>query len=170
MPLMFESFSSRCQIRRLTEEDLPQLLELARSNPVYYEHMHLQPTLENLREDLTALPQNREKTLDDKYFLGYYQKERLLAVLDLIAGYPTEDTAFIGWFMVEKAAQGSGLGTALIEELLDALGAAGFRHVRLGRVKGNPESEGFWRKNRFLPTGAETDAGAYTIVVLQRDL
>ena len=52
----------------------------------------------------------------------------------------------------------------------DLLKAQGFRSVRLGRVKGNPESEAFWVKNQFTPTGIETDGGGYTIVVMQREL
>ena len=46
----------------------------------------------------------------------------------------------------------------------------GFSSVRLGRVKGNPQSKRFWEKNGFAPTGVETDGGGYTIVVMRREL
>ena len=42
--------------------------------------------------------------------------------------------------------------------------------ICLGRVKGNPESEAFWVKNQFTPTGVETDGGGYTIIIMQREL
>lgn len=168
MSLPVEQISARYGVRRLTEADVPDIYALCKGNPTYYQHMKCEPTYENITQDLTALPPN--KTLADKYFLGYCQGRRLLAILDLITGYPTRDTAFIGWFMVDKSAQGAGLGTELITELLAFLRAAHFRHVRLGYIKGNPESRAFWEKNRFLPTGIETQTGDYTVVVLQRDL
>jgi len=166
--LDIEKISARYAVRRLTEADVPAILDLARGNPTYYQHMGCEPTSENITHDLTALPPR--KTLDDKYFLGYFQDRRLIAVLDLIVRYPNEDTAFIGWFILERTAQGVGLGSALVAELLDFLRTEGFRYVRLGRAKGNPQSQRFWEKNGFTPTGVETDGGGYTIVVMERAL
>ena len=116
-----------------------------------------EPTLEGLRGDLTKLPPRT--TPEDKYFLGYFRDGRLCAALDLILRYPNPETAFVGWFILRKDVQGRGVGTALVSELMDLLKAQGFRSVRLGRVKGNPESEAFWVKNQFTPTGVETDGG-----------
>ena len=166
--LPMENISARYAVRPLTAADMPDLLALARGNPLYYEHMHTRPTLENLTRDLTAPPPR--KTLDDKYFLGYYQGGRLTAALDLITGYPDRSTAFIGWFILDPSVQGRGEGTALISELLAFLKDRGFSSVRLGRVKGNPQSKRFWEKNGFAPTGVETDGGGYTIVVMRREL
>lgn len=166
--LPMENISARYAVRPLTAADMPDLLALARGNPLYYEHMHTRPTLENLTRDLTALPPR--KTLDDKYFLGYYQGGRLTAALDLITGYPDRSTAFIGWFILDPSVQGQGEGTALISELLAFLKDRGFSSVRLGRVKGNPQSKRLWEKNGFAPTGVETDGGGYTIVVMRREL
>lgn len=166
--LPMENISARYAVRPLTAADMPDLLVLARGNPLYYEHMHTRPTLGNLTRDLTALPPR--KTLDDKYFLGYYQGDRLTAALDLITGYPDRSTAFIGWFILDPSVQGQGEGTALIGELLAFLKDRGFSSVRLGRVKGNPQSKRFWEKNGFAPTGVETDGGGYTIVVMRREL
>ena len=50
------------------------------------------------------------------------------------------------------------------------LRAQGFRYVRLGYVKGNLESEHFWQKNQFAPTGLQTRTENYTIVVMERQL
>lgn len=155
-------------VKKFSEEDLPDILSLCQGNPTYYHHMKMTPTLENLRETLTALPQG--KTIEDKYFVGFYQEKTLVALLDLIMGYPDANTAFIGWFMMNQSFQGTGRGTAIITELLSFLKKEGFRYVRLGYVKGNSESKGFWTKNQFLPTGVEYDTADYTVVVLQRAL
>lgn len=166
--IQFETISKNYAVRRLVESDLPELLALAQGNPTYYEHMHEEPSLERLREDLTKLPPRT--TPEDKYFLGFYQDGRLCAALDLILHYPNPETAFIGWFILRKDLQGRGTGTAVISELLAFLKEYGFSSVRLGYVKGNPESRAFWEKNQFIPTGIEPEGDGYTIVVMERAL
>lgn len=146
----------------MTEDDLPELLALAQGNPAYYEHMHERPALESLRADLTKLPPRT--TAEDKYFLGFYQGGRLCAALDLILHYPNPETAFIGWFILRKDLQGHGIGSAILCELLSRLP---FRYIRLCYVKGNQESERFWKKHHFAPTGVELDGGGYTMAVMQ---
>ena len=54
MELPIKSISASCQVRRLTEEDLPELLALAKDNPTYYRYMGEEPTLEGLRVGLTV--------------------------------------------------------------------------------------------------------------------
>lgn len=168
MALCIEQISSRWQVRPFTEADIPIILALCRGNPTYYRHMRMEPSTENLREVFTALPPG--KGMEDKYFLGFYREERLAALLDLVTAYPDKETAFIGWFMVEKSLQGAGLGSAMAADLLACLRDAGFRRVRLGYVKGNRESEGFWLKNGFCPTGQESEGEGYIVVVLEKVL
>ncbi len=100
MPLCIETLSKTCRAKRLSEADLPAAYALCAGNPLYYFHMHSAPSVESLREDLTALPPG--KSPQDKYFLGLYGSGGLLAILDLIDGYPGPDAAFIGFFMVER--------------------------------------------------------------------
>ena len=168
MALPFQKISVQYQVRRMTEEDLSELLELAQGNPTYYEHLHEKPQLESLREDLVKLPPRTVP--EDKYFLGFYRGGRLCAALDLIAGYPNPETAFIGWFILRKDLQGRGVGTEMMNELLAFLKEQGFLYVRLCYVKGNPESRAFWVKNQFVPTGVEPEGDGYTMVVVQRGL
>lgn len=71
--------------------------------------MKTQPTLENTEEDLIVFPPGKQK--QDKFFVGFWEKEKLIAVLDLIAAYPNAHTAFIGLFMVAKEEQGKQTGS-----------------------------------------------------------
>ena len=74
---------------------------------------------------MRALPPGREP--QDKYYVGYFAGDgTLLAVMDLILGYPQEWTAFIGFFMVSAARQGTGLGSALVDEASAYLRAQGY--------------------------------------------
>ena len=160
--------SARYEVRRLTEAELPELLALCRGNPRYYLHCPPEPSAESLLADLAALPPRR--TLNDKYYLGFYEHGELAAVLDLIPGFPKPEIAFWGFFMLRRELQGQGRGTALVSELCGALAALGFRSVRLGWVRGNPQAERFWKKNGFHETGVSYETGAYTVVVAQREL
>lgn len=157
-----------CQARVLTETDIPAALALCRGNPLFYEHCPPPPSAEGLRSDMTALPPG--KTLADKRFLGLWRDGRLTALLDLILGYPAEDTAWIGFFMTARETQGRGEGSALAESVLRRLAELGYVRVELAYVKGNPQSAVFWRKNGFRPTGREITGEAYTAVVTRREL
>lgn len=168
MRLNLKTFSSRYGVRPLTGADAPAMLALCEGNPLYYQHYGEPPTLKNLRADLTALPPGR--TSEDKYFVGFYHEGGLIALLDLITGYPAPGTVYIGWFITDAATQGRGLGTEIISELLSVLKQAGFDTVRLAYVQSNPQSARFWRKNGFLPAGPLVENGPRTLQVMERRL
>lgn len=118
---------------------------------------------------MNALPPR--KTAADKYYLGYFEKtKRLVAVMDFIDHYPDEKTAFIGFYMVERAEQGKGIGSAIVKELFDYLADLGYQNVRLGYVDGNKQSEMFWKKNQFADTGLRNHDEHYDVVVMNRTL
>ncbi|MDE7213808.1 MAG: GNAT family N-acetyltransferase, partial [Anaeroplasmataceae bacterium] len=86
-----------------------------------------------------------------------------------ILEYPNEKTIFIGFFMMNKKFQGKGIGSQIIKEVFEYF-MSNYKYVRLGYVLGNKESEGFWLKNKFQPTGVVVKEEAYSIVVVERKL
>ena len=162
--LPLAALSGEFAVRELTVSDIPQMLRLAKSNPQYYEHMRMQPDEENLAESLLALPPGR--TPADKHFFGWFCGGRLVAMMDLICRHPREDMAFIGWFILDAEYQGKGLGKCLATDVLHMLGSQGVREVRLGRIIGNPQSEGFWRACGFQDTGLSYDTDEYIVAVM----
>ena len=78
-----------------------------------------------------------------------------------------EKTAWL--LMLDAAYQGRGICSRILEGVLQSLKPS-FSFVRLGYAKGNPQSERFWHKNGFSPTGSITKAEAYDIIVMQRKL
>ena len=160
--------SARFCVRRLTPDDAPIVYTLCRENTLYYRYCPPFVTEQSIIADMAALPPR--KTLDDKYYLGFFDREKLIAVLDLIAAFPDEKTAFIGFFMTDISVQHAGIGSGIIRELCAALPAAGFTAVRLGWVKGNPQAEAFWHKNGFTETGVTYDTDQYTVIIARRNL
>ncbi|MCM1557955.1 MAG: GNAT family N-acetyltransferase [Butyrivibrio sp.] len=123
-------------------------------------------TEDSIRKDMTALPPG--KTAEDKYYVGYFNRHGLAAVMDLIMGFPNNDTAFIGFFMTDVSIQNKGTGSKIISELCTCLSESGISSIRLGWVKGNPQAEHFWHKNGFAETGATYETDGYTVIVAQR--
>jgi RimJ/RimL family protein N-acetyltransferase len=115
---------------------------------------------------MIALPPNKKE--NDKFYLGYFKGEDLVAVLDLIINYPDDKTAYIGLFMMNRQFQGKGIGTKIIEDLSLYLKKNGFNNIRLAFAKGNPQSEAFWLKNHFIKTGVESDQVGYTAIIMQK--
>ena len=167
MFLNINQLSSKYTVKKLAEEDIPNILLVCQGNPVYYKYYKSEPTNENIKDSMMALPPN--KCINDKYFVGFYNGDRLIAVLDLITGYPNEDIAYIGWFIVNKEFQGYGVGTVVIEDIVQYL-KEDFNYVNLGYIKGNHQAENFWKKNKFSSVGSEVETDSYTIVKMQRPL
>nr|WP_297864614.1 GNAT family N-acetyltransferase [uncultured Acetatifactor sp.] len=163
-----QKLSKRYNVRKLTVTDIDKIYALAVENSMFYQYCPPDVTRESILADMKALPPRM--TYDDKYYIGYFDEEKLVAVMDLILGYPNEETAFIGLFMMDKGSQGQGIGSAIVEECFAFLGSRGYRFIRLGFAKGNPQSEAFWRKNGFAGTGVEVDNGNYIVVVMERPL
>ena len=159
--------SSVYDIRRLDDSDADSILNLCRKNTQFYEYCEAEPTLEQVLNDLHITPSGI--SLSDKYYIGFYRKETLIAVMDLIDGYPEPETAFIGFFMMNKDLQGQGTGTAIIRETSAYLKTAGKTTIRLAIDKGNPQSTQFWKKNGFIVI-KEVDRNGWTALVAEKSL
>ena len=145
--LDIERFSEQYAVRVLSYSDVSLIHNICKGNTIYYEHCGRENTTEDIYNDLTITPPGKD--LSDKYYVGFFCENHLIAVMDLIDGYPNDSTAFIGFFMMNIDYQGKGIGTGIITQLLVYLKQAGFKMVRLGIDKGNPQSTHFWHKNGF---------------------
>ena len=106
------NFSKSYHVRMLTERDIPLILALCEKNTQFYEHCPPFVTEESIRDDMCALPQRKMDEPQDKYYLGFFDDaEQLVAVMDFIDHYPTEQSCFIGFFMMERSVQGHGIGS-----------------------------------------------------------
>ena len=100
-------FSQKYAVRPLTAGDVDKILALCAENEQFYRYHPPLATRESVLEDMTALPPG--KSAADKHYLGFFDGETLVAVLDLILDYPQDGTAYLGFFMTKKAVQGRGI-------------------------------------------------------------
>lgn len=153
--------------RVLKECDVEIILELCRNNPLFYEYTEAKPTKEQILDDMKATPPGIG--ISDKYFFGLFEREELVAVMDLVDGYPDQGTSYIGFFMMNPDYQGKHVGTAIIHEVAEYLRTIGKTAVRLAIDKGNPQSTHFWKKNGFEIL-FEVDVNGWTKLVAEKNL
>ncbi len=159
--------NSRYVISSLEATDIDDIVELCRQNTVFYKYTEARPTCENIRDDMQATPPGID--LSAKYYFGFFDNQELIAVMDLVDGYPKADIAYIGFFMMNLKHQGKQIGTAIISEVIDYLKSIGKTSVRLAIDKGNPQSTHFWKKNGFEII-AEADVNGWMKLVAEKSL
>lgn len=162
-----QTLSNGYRVARIQEKDFLAVYELCKGNPQYYQYCPPEVSIKSIQEDSHALPKG--SAWENKYYLGFWEKESLVAVMDLIVGYPEDDTAYIGFFMLHRDWQHQGTGSKIVGDVFTALQNQ-YKRIKLGCVKGNKQSELFWKKNGFLPTGAITQSKSYQIVSMQKEL
>ena len=140
-------------VRKLHDGDIDRIYDLSKENTIFYRYHPPFVTKESIAQDMNALPPG--KGYDDKYYIGFFKKDKLIALMDLICDYPEEKVIHIGLFMIDPAFQGKGIGTSIIGECLTYWKSLGYRKVRIGVDKGNPQSSAFWSKNSFVKTNEE---------------
>ena len=154
-------------IRKLSDPDTDSILELCAGNTQFYQYCGAGPSKEQILNDLHITPPGIDPA--DKYYIGFYQEDVLIAVMDLIDGYPEPDIAFIGFFMIRRELQGNRVGSEIIRETAAYLKTIGKTAIRLGIDKDNPQSTHFWRKNGFLVI-QEIDRDGWTVLLAEKAL
>lgn len=141
-------FSKKYYVRKLQKNDIDQIYDLCSKNYLYYQYRPPYVTRKSIESDMVALPDNVD--FKDKYYVGYFKNEKLIAVLDLIDGYPKKDIVFIGFFMMVISIQKNGVGSAIVNELIDYLTTLKYKEVRLGWINGNLQADTFGLRMVFV--------------------
>ena len=162
-----QSLSKEYRVRALDDSHVDEILALCRENELYYQYSGARISREQIISDLHIAPPGIP--LSRKYYMGFYREEELLAVMDLIEGYPEDDIAYIGFFMVAAGIQGQGVGSQIICEAEEYLKETGMKAIRLGIDKGNPQSTAFWKKNGFRVI-KEVDRNGHGILVAEKGI
>ncbi len=141
------TLSKRYHVRKLDKNDVDMIYDMSCKNHIFYQYHPPFVTKESILDDMTALPPGKSE--EDKLYVGYFEKELLIGIMDLILDYPKKEIAFIGLFMMNTLYQNCGVGSEIIGEVIIYLQSLGYKEIRLGVDKGNPQSYAFWTKNNF---------------------
>ena len=162
--------SSDMTVKRITDTEIPDILDLFRNNRRYYRSMNLQPSMRGLTDIMRTIPKEGEG--QESLFVGFYDEEEgLAAVLDMVLGYPDRDKAFIGWFIVKAELQRKGIGSQIFADVRAALESMDIRSVRFNIAKHNEDAVSFWEKQGFRFTGEESvNERGFTTAVMEREV
>jgi uncharacterized protein len=144
------------RLREVGQDDLPALQDLIESDPGYAERVTGYPPGS---ADALSLVMMRPDGLaeDAKSVLAAWEPaDRMIAVVDLIRGYPDADCAYVGLLQVRWEMQRGGLGAAVwrdaerwVRERWPEI-----QRFRLAVVDTNARiAEPFWRRMGFCATG-----------------
>lgn len=164
---VISKLSSHYDVRLMGDSDVDDILDFCLQNTQYYQYCGKQASKELVLNDLHMTPPNIQ--ISSKYYVGFYDNAVLIAIMDLIDGYPSSHSAYIGFFMMNKQLQGNQIGSGIIQEVCQYVKETGIQTVLLGIDKGNPQSTHFWEKNGFvIIREVEQDGG--TILVAEKTL
>ena len=159
--------SNQYSIRRLNDSDADDILEFCQKNTMYYLYCGAETSKDRVLNDLHITPPGVD--IADKYYVGFFNGEELVAVLDLIDGYPKPDIGYIGFFMMNVALQGKQIGSAIIQDVCSYLKQIGKTAIRLGIAKDNPQANHFWKKNGFIVI-KEVEREGWIVLVAEKKL
>ena len=138
-------------VRKLSENDLDIIYNLYKNNYKYFNYLDITPTIQSIIEDMNETPNGM--SIDNKYFLGYFNNNELIAIIDLIDGYPNNNEAYIGLFMINRNYQNKHIGTSIFNELKQYLKNQNYLKIRLAYINDNVEAKHFWYKLGFVEDG-----------------
>lgn len=160
-------FSTDYDVRTLGMDDVGMIYDFCKKNMQYYAYCGRNISVEVIENDITIAPPGIP--MKQKDYIGFFDDEVLVAIMDLIDGYPEADSVYIGFFMMNSELQGNGIGSKIVADCLEYLRNKGFNRCLLGIDKDNPQSNHFWRKNGFeIIKEVELDEGM--ILVAEKQL
>lgn len=122
--------SKKYEVLTLDINDVDTIYDMSCKNEIFYKYHPPFITKESIVEDMKALPPN--KSYGDKYYIGFFEGDLLVANMDFILGYPTDEIAFIGLFMTNIHYQNKGVGSNIIGDVCNYLKQLGYKKVRIG--------------------------------------
>ena len=77
-----KDLSKTFYVRKLDKDDIEMIYDLSYKNHIYYQYHPPFVTRESILDDMKALPPG--KSYDDKYYIGFFENDSLVAIMDLI--------------------------------------------------------------------------------------
>lgn len=161
------------ELRRATPADIETVIELVDTEIGRYREWApdwtpIGPTPE-MRERLSPLYEDDARA----WILLAFDGDEAVGVvsLSLITGadarVPPEDTVYLWQMFVRRDRQGSGLGGALLDRLIEEARRRGFRQVVLWTPAGAAQARRFYEREGFELTGEEDPDSSFGLPLVQ---
>ncbi|MBP1927183.1 GNAT superfamily N-acetyltransferase [Sedimentibacter acidaminivorans] len=156
-------------IKPITAENIEDVFHLMRGNKYFYSKtQNHEVTIEECLEDIDALPPRVAK--EKKTFVALYDKDKCIAVIDFIEGFPKDDIGYLGLLMVDESIQGNGVGKNILTNIFKVARDKQFKIIELACYETNKKGFEFWSKMGFFEVGKserETDGKIYNLISMQ---
>ena len=86
--MKIKDLSKTFYVRKLDKDDIELIYDLSCKNHIYYQYHPPFVTRESILDDMKALPPG--KSYDDKYYIGFFENDSLVAIMYIILDYPTK--------------------------------------------------------------------------------
>lgn len=133
-----EALSKRFFVRALETEDVDIIYDLCSKNKLFYEFHQPFVTRESILDDRNALPPGKSK--EDKAYIGLFDGDMLVAVMDLIYGYRRKRSYGSDFY------DGYGISESGNRDT-DHSGSSGSNEKR--RLSGNPPGRRLWESAKL---------------------
>lgn len=145
--------------RILDTKDAAKILKLMKSNPQFFDDVKSEPSLRLIQADLVRTPSFAG--LNQKFYVGFFKNEELIAIADILLDYPEKQTVWIELIMVDGYEQNNGVGSSILKDIEAELARAGFAHIELGVRLRNYQGQQFVKKNGYSEKTKNTQAIVY---------
>ena len=124
-------------------------------------------------DDSSELPASTSTySRDDIFVLGYFDRDRLIAEMSLLRGYPAAGDWWVALFVVDPAYRGRGTGRRICEATFEWIGSG---TIVMAVDEKNPRGEKFWRSLGFAETKrvdytAPTTGSQRRLIIMRRGI
>jgi ribosomal protein S18 acetylase RimI-like enzyme len=149
MNLRLDSHLREYSIRLAAPGDEARIQALLESDPAYFGVTQgAPPSPTEAKDQLSDLPAGKEYR--DKLVYAIFDcDETLVALVDLVRGYPDDETWFLGLLFVAPACRNTGLGSRPLDAIFAEIKQQGARAIRLGVVRGNVRARALYDRSGF---------------------
>lgn len=149
METSFDMAMPGYSVRQLTQPDSGAIQDLYDKCLDYMLLVDGHPARENAGDN-TFIEVPPGKSPADKFVFGVLdQRSNLVALLDVVRGYPQDVVWWIGLFLVLPELRSKGLGQKVVRGFIEYVQAEGGQAIMLGVVDENKRALDFWRRVGF---------------------
>lgn len=138
------------QVKLLTQAELEEIYALQKEHPAYHaQFLAHELTKADVLADLTTLPAGVSP--EQKFYLGFYEADELILIVDLVLDYPKTQNAFLGLVIGAKKHLGQGKATKVMQVLRSCLKREGYTTMLASSLSTDENAKHFLKCQGFLP-------------------